>query len=444
MKSIGLELPLYSVKVKLKSKGRIVDGTWDVILPHEAFNAIHKHGLMSTVLGELIDHNRNWQAAAAAAQEWFKVHPLQEKLQEGHSLDNVIGYSLFGDDARFRSNSVLEVLMWSPDVCMHGEPFKTRIPCYVIPHHVLAGQDTLQELDKVICWSFQQMLNGTFLSSDHLNVPLPRRSWRGQQSDKQLAGGLKAALAGICRDWKWEASKFQLPWNYGCIDVCQRCACQSDDITKITEAFPICSMDEYFPNDDGGVRPALSYIPGWHRELIHADRMHSCCLGLVQQLVGSTMVDFCLAGDFVHADPGGPWQARMQVQLDQAYEEFCSYARDHGKQHSQPPFRVLGLNMKVLSKSFPRFKGKAANTMLVLSWMTAWACTTHGTDTSSDEARSYAADICFVDMESIVSHSQVYRISKFVDLRRSYASSQPWLHCFAGLQSARHSRAHPA
>lgn len=41
--------------------------------------------------------------------------------------------------------------------------------------------------------------------------------------------------------------------------------------------------------------------------------------------------------------------------------------------------------MKVLSKSFPRLKGKAANTMLVLSWLIAWASTTHGTDISSDE-----------------------------------------------------------
>ena len=95
------------------------------------------------------------------------------------------------------------------------------------------------------------------------------------------------------------------------------------------------------------------------------------------------MVDLSLAGDFVHAAAaGGSWQMRMQVQLDAAYDLFCTFARNHGKQHSQGPFRVLGLNMKVLSTSFPRFKGKAANTMLVLTWLTAWSCAKY---TAGDE-----------------------------------------------------------
>jgi len=89
----------------------------------------------------------------------------------------------------------------------------------MIPCHVVAD-DTMYEVHKVMKWSFDQMLNGTWPLLDHLDRPFGKNSYRFRNKGLPLCTSLPQLRGVYCTtvaDWKWVKEAFALEHHYNAI-----------------------------------------------------------------------------------------------------------------------------------------------------------------------------------------------------------------------------------
>eukprot|EP00969_Alexandrium_andersonii_P245304 10841317-Alexandrium_andersonii.AAC.1 len=106
--------------------------------------------------------------------------------------------------------------------------------------------------------------------------------------------------------------------------------------------------------------PTLAGLPGFHRDVIKFDWMHTCHLGVMQWSVGNCLLALFEAGAFPRFV--GAFQMRFGLALRHAWTLFKSWGREAGVDTgSQPCFTpaMLGLSSQ---QQWPQFKGKASNT----------------------------------------------------------------------------------
>ena len=80
------------------------------------------------------------------------------------------------------------------------------------------------------------------------------------------------------------------------------------------------------------------------------------------------MVELLLA-DWWAAPAGGEWRVRATVQLRTAYRDYTMFCRREAIKESQPKLTLARLNITTSLANEPLFKAKAANTMIVLRWL---------------------------------------------------------------------------
>ena len=229
---------------------------------------------------------------------------------------------------------------------------------------------TLRALWKVLKWAFDAMRTGRYPAHDHLGAPWVDGTKRARQAGHFFAAGLRFVYAQSISDMKWEKEVYEFEAHFNREDVCHLC--------KATKSAGPCCYT-HFDDDAGwlhqprthdeflagpGSGNPLCHIVGWHLSTVLPDMMHILGLGILQVAVGSTLRELCASNYWGAAHVVGGWKVRFDLQLKLAYTDFIAYCSTT----SQAPFTVNMLSMKNLS-SFPLFKGKAANTMVVSCWL---------------------------------------------------------------------------
>ena len=175
-------------------------------------------------------------------------------------------------------------------------------------------------------------------------------------------------------DWKWrkEAWRFKRHYNMGS-EICMECNATVRGPTRFTNfmgcPWTASTHEDYLASFGGAQVPALATLPGYDVvESSMGDLMHEVCLGTAQTTIGSAMVELLLANWWA-APAGGEWRVRATVQLRTAYRDYTMFCRRKAIQESQPKFTLARLNITTSLANEPLFKAKAANTMIVLRWL---------------------------------------------------------------------------
>ena len=132
------------------------------------------------------------------------------------------------------------------------------------------------------------------------------------------------------------------------------------------------SQEEFFAAYNT-ILPILALLPGFCRDVIKFDWMHTNHLGVMQMTVGN-----CLMGIFetgMLPSFHGRWIQRLALALRHAWLLFKKWGAQNNVDVGSQPCFTPGMLCMASARSWPEFKGKASNCGKVCRWLLAY----HGT-----------------------------------------------------------------
>ena len=312
-----------------------------------------------------------WERTIHENPVWFQEHPAREAIIESPDRSKFLALHLFGDDGTLRKSRVMKTVTWMSALHTPLTALHSRIPFYVLPKHIVLDA-TEFELQSAISWSFHIWLSGLFPSCNHKGEAWPSNSIRAKLAAEQhqIAGGHVGIYTGFVSDELWKKEHFRFDTMYSNVDMCSRCEARScaGPLNFVTCCpLPERSNQAYL-DSNASRRSPLSWIPGYHISTNRPEAMHIGPLGVLPDAVGSGLIELCDEAIWGMAD-FSPWRLRLGAQLAAAYAEFYSFCKNSCLQHTIKRFSCAGFSVQTLSGSWPAFKGKAHNCLVLCSWL---------------------------------------------------------------------------
>ena len=131
--------------------------------------------------------------------------------------------------------------------------------------------------------------------------------------------------------------------------------------------FPRRSHVTYI-GSDAARRSPLTQICGFHVSTVRSEAMHVGPMDVLPDAVGSAMLTLADEGIFGCTD-FSPWAFRLGAQLSIAFKEFALWCKQHKVEHTFKGFSVKRFGLFSLNYSWPVFKGKAHNRLVIVRWL---------------------------------------------------------------------------
>lgn len=336
--SYDFDLPVKDRKRPGGTKPRV----HSALLPHEVFSSIHATSralfreLFCGPPGNLVE----WWLKSADT-EWCRRHPCHAEQSDASRR---VPIGIHGDDAgTFFSEKVL-VLSWN-SVAVTLDTLDNRILFACADLNTCVDGVTLQELYRVMLWSFRALLRGRFPEADHNGEPFSKKHhpdrWRLRRRPL-TAEGFIGAFSEVRGDWKWIYETFMFSQYYNAAWICHLCNAHVSIphllYTQFGQADALretrYSHDEiwhwYFQRAPWSIC-VLVFIPGFHFWRVWSDALHTLDLGVLQCAVGSAMWELTAQAH--------PWPGKSRaVRLEHAYNEYKEWGKQHKLTGLAKPF----------------------------------------------------------------------------------------------------------
>ena len=335
------------------------------VLPHEWFAALYEHypARWAAIAGEDNERADFWQAAAARADfangQICQVPDYRQKM---------IPLLLHGDGVPVvgvgrPDTKSLDVYSWESLLCRDGSTLDIKIYITSVFSHLLCkqavdGADSVQELWRVINWSFGALFAGVWPDCGPNGAPFEAGTSGAAKAGLPLAGGFKAVVFGLKGDLDHFSNKYYLE-HFGSAKPCFLCRADAADNPNCwanlrpdapwrtsgwqTDALWREAHAEHHPVFD---------LPGVTIYSVLLDTLHILDLGVLQYFLGSVfhaLVFTILQNGSARANAEFLWGEIRQL-----------YQR-HGVTTQFGNFGVNTFcNKKAPHASHPRLRGKAA------------------------------------------------------------------------------------
>ena len=241
----------------------------------------------------------------------------------------LIPVRVHGGDASVKSLHGRKMVIMS----MHSEfgandCLTSRLLTSVIYNDWVIQGVTLPQISRVLKWSFDALLEGTYPCRDWNEHPWPLGSRRYLLANTPIAGSFRCVFGGSLGDWAWH-SKFLYPEIHGSSHsfLCHR-DCASRTIGRLR--FQNRKRDAGWRDTTISTANFLDclplvgnmfyLLPGFHLTLIRCDFMHAFFLGLAQSVCGSTIWELQELGHFC------PASIVQKTRLQYAFASLAAYA----------------------------------------------------------------------------------------------------------------------
>ena len=368
---LGVNFQLYNVRTIIKDREKVSKSAEiSVLFPYEVAHWLYE--LNRDKFFVLFSKDRihdYWCRMLQAGEAWFVAHPLYEDIRAAVDKSLFLPLHLFGDDGTLRKTRVFRTITWYSALFSKLSALHSRIPFYIIGKHAVLADFTEIELQKVLCWSFEIWSTGRFPHLDHRGEEWPRHSWRRRVAGSKIAGGHVGCYTGTVGDLEWIALTYRYEQRWNSIEICPRCFCR-DAAGPLNYCgigpFPERDHEDYMASDRARASP-LSAMPGYHLTITRGEAMHVGPLGVLPDAVGSSLLELCDMGAWGFVGQT-PWQDRLTSQLAGAFQEFHSWSRVEHEEHTLKSFSCKRFDMHTLQSSWPRFKGKAHDCLVLARW----------------------------------------------------------------------------
>jgi hypothetical protein len=182
---------------------------------------------------------------------------------------------------------------------MLGKSELMRVPVTAILKRYVFAKDTMDDILKVIAWSFQICFLGRYPTTRHDGTDwLPSDRKRSKQGGQPLF--CRSLLMEVRGDWAFFKSVFSFPgWNEtaGC---CWRCAAKPADVA-LPASDALWRTQRYSHWDlirvlrEKGHVSSLFRCPGLRAECFRIDWLHCCDLGVAADFLGNLFVEILSA-----------------------------------------------------------------------------------------------------------------------------------------------------
>ena len=210
----------------------------------------------------------------------------------------VIG--IHGDGVETQRQQSCEVISWN----LPTLPWAERLLFTCVEKEFLCGCDckgrhTVYDLLQVFVWCLMAMIRGVFPEGRHDGQPWrpsDRKAGRHKRAGKSL--GFFGALEQCRGDWPWHKFIFGFPgWNADA--VCWMCEANRSDVPWYD--FRSCATWRGRRHNQGSFMAMLRQscslvcplfkIPGFVVAMIVVDVLHTCDLGVTQEVIGSVFFE---------------------------------------------------------------------------------------------------------------------------------------------------------
>jgi hypothetical protein len=377
--------PVYTAKVTQWDRKKLEKTTADMAFlpPHETLGALVQQG-----------QEAEW-CSLTGAQQGFQGDLEAWAAKVGVSLlDNFFAcLALWGDAAPHTKRDSIYLLLFMVMsgvhrtrfwICAFSKKLTCKCGCF--------GRCTFNDVFQVISWSMRALMCGQYPACDHEGKLFDATSYRGRLAGKRLP--VCGAMLSKCGDWDWfkhalglvgwkgEGSSKRICWlcqagfsdGHWCYDFSQTAAWRQTMVDDAT----FWEMAAHGPQ----FRSTIWSIPGFSIRFCRPDFMHSCCLGILQYMLGNIMFELfqSLGGTFLkHQHACGLLENIMKL----AAKEL----------QVPPPFNSLTLGMfRGAPSKRPRMKLKAAEGRYFLPVLLLMLSKMFGLGTSHEILRYQCAD----------------------------------------------------
>ncbi len=110
--------------------------------------------------------NRFWAITIERDEEWFRMHPLREQIVNAPDRSKFLPIHFFGDDGTLRKTRVMKTMTWFSALETHLCALHSRIPCYVLPRHIVLKDKTENDMQETMVWAMDVWATGKFYYHD--------------------------------------------------------------------------------------------------------------------------------------------------------------------------------------------------------------------------------------------------------------------------------------
>jgi hypothetical protein len=367
---------LYSFTITVDSLEGPVQREHYCLLPHEVFASLYLEArsfFEFLFVGPGDNLQRWWGEAERTSDYWFANHPV---IREISDRTKIVPLGLHGDDAGVCGLQQVLVLTWGPVATKHATVDSRLVFSMLrVADIVKDGDVTMQEIYKVLAWSFRCLARGLWPASDHSGRPWPARSHRALQGEARasLAGDYRGAWAQLRGDWKFLRDCLHLEQHYGCNYICHLCRAHKN-IARLR--FTDFSLSAYH-------RRTMLYSERWWRQAMSAtilcplllipgfciwkcmyDHMHTVHLGVHQEAVASTL--WSLTDRRAKVWEGNTRQERCKS----AWKAYKKWAKDNKvKNVVRRRFVMRAFKKPGKSPSMNQSTAKAATMPTLVRWL---------------------------------------------------------------------------
>ena len=154
-----------------------------MILPHELFAALWAAGRWEVSMGNEDTAQMFWEHACRFC-DWAGQHPAKDLPAFPR---RVVPLALYGDGAKVTRDEHMVAITWN-SCLVKGAAIDCKHLLIALPQPYLRPE-SLDEVSRIIKWSFGCMWDGLWPTTDHLARPWPRHDVRSWRAGSHLAGG---------------------------------------------------------------------------------------------------------------------------------------------------------------------------------------------------------------------------------------------------------------
>ena len=438
---LGFKYELYPVETKVKDKNHPTKTMQlDLLLPHEMAHVLFC--LDPDRFRDIFQVRKLqsfWEKTIAIGEPWLKLHPLYNELCQAEDKSTYLAILVFGDDGCMKKRRMVHVLTWYSALYTEYQHLHSRFPAYMLPGQILIGDVTEPDLQEAFAWSLNVWIKGVFPRYNHRGERFPSNSFRAKlaEAETRICGGYTAIYTGTVGDQTWIKQHYRYEHMWSNVQICPFCVAENApgprNFTSGVD-LPLRSHESYMESAGARLSP-LTRIAGFHNSLTRPELMHVGPLGCMPDHCGSALVELCESNCFGFSDIAD-WQTRMDSQLKVAFIEFNDWARSAHESHSLNRFTRARLAMTSKSSSWPQFKTKAHNLIVVSRWL-AKACKDHHDGSRYSAVRAQVLE-AWALMFDVASKTEEPDFHNEVELRRFNIACKLVLHGSNALAVANH------
>lgn len=331
-----------------------------LLLPHEVFAEICSGG-------DVFKESYFGGSPCAFWEEVALEFPGHPVVQGPHrTRETAVPLGIHGDTATFTKTKMdgLECFSWSGILAPAGDSVNTHILAAVIPTDIVAP-NTVHQVTEVLSWSFACLMDGLWPRTDHMGQPLGGH--RAQRAGQPLsADGLTGWVLDYRADMSWHVSQWGLPSWSSRPYMCAFCHARDPEWANLLDADPRARTTAELLQHTNN---PFSQLPGFSRDMIRIDPMHTLCMGICRWSIASAILDLLDRGHFTE------YGHRRALRLQCAYRAFLDWCAATGTASGVDTFTPgrLGLN-----DVWPEAGYKAQNCRILVKWLA------HVTNTVAD------------------------------------------------------------